>query len=472
MSKRVFISYSHLEKDTICAESLEHFLKLQNCEVWIDYNSIKGGNAWALDIDIAIQKADAVIAILSKNSVQSEQVVREINLALERRMKEKETFSLIFLTIGQYHSTWFQCENIDKIKQYLNDYQYIQLKSNGALTMSTRESILKALSQEMVDYEKNQICNYIFDEATPQEQKDNHSLNKRYYRLHASELSPSTVISYVMDNQWLPNEMIEDKRYSDIFYKDGFCSPEIKKYMETYRKKHLYSSLMFNRQLVLNRAALLNNHFLQKYYVKKQGSPKKEQDAFLELLNNGSIVTFFYENNFIDPWVNAKNLGYSVSENIVEDWNSLVENTSMYCVRENWSMEVDFHKIEITKFTETISLDERGNKLLAENFGIKNKEAFYMKLKNIEETVFANTHQNKDTVAMYNRSTFYKDFIVDNEYDGNPVLDCIIDKKKPFCLELKKIIDIYYNAIFINLLHCNVQMPIDTSPKDLFISIF
>lgn len=475
MSKRIFISYSHLSKDTVCAKALEHFLVSQKCEVWIDYNHIKGGDIWAADIDVAIQKSDAVIVILSKNSIQSEQVLREIKLAL-KRTKEKDTFTLLFVTIGQFHNTWFNTDNIDNrlkhnLNKYLSEHQYIQLKPNGALTIASTNTILSALNHEKIYVDKTEDdCNkYVFDEGDPQPHQDNYSKNKHYHRLHMSDLSPSTTVPYVMDNQWLPNEILEDKHYRELFLKEGFHSPDIQTYMETYRNKHLYLSLMFNRQLVLNRAALLNNHLLQNYYSKLDGFNKNEQKAFKELLNDGSIIAFFYDDDLIDPKIEPDKLDYSVRDNIIKDWNTLVRNTSMYCMRENWSREVDYHKVELTKFSETISLDERGNELLAENFKIKNKKEFYLKLKEIEEVVFNKTHENKKDVDMYNRSGFYRDFVVDNAYEGNAVLDCIFDQSKEFHLELKKIIDIYYNSIFINLLHCNLQIPMNTSPKDIFI---
>lgn len=476
MNKRVFISYSH--KDQACAKAIEKFLTRQNCEVWIDYKNIKVDEAWADDIKIAITKSDAFLVLLSKDSIQREEVIKEINLAIERK-KEDPSLKLVFVTIGQFRENWFYQDKTTtndkrktKIKNRLKTYQYIQLNHNGALTLSSTKLILDALGSERIftNKEITDRSSYIYEEGDPLEVKDNDSKNGHFYRLHTNDLSPSTLIPYVMDEQWLPSEIIEEgSTYHDTFYKEGFHSNVIQEYMENYQLKHLYASLLYSRQIVLNRAALLNNRLLQKFYFLTSKLKKSEKKAFVDLLNDGSIITLLYDDDLITPQVIEEKIDYDVSEAAIENWNKLVQETSMYCIRENWSKEADFHKTELTRFTETISLDDTGNKMMAENFGIKDENAFFFKLKEIEETVFEKTHHSdKPFVEPYSRSKFYKDFIVDT-HKKNSVIDCIFDQSKPFHLELKKMMDIYYNSIFINLLECDPQLPMNTLPKDLFI---
>lgn len=77
--KKIFISYSR--GDTEYVSSLVIALRKQGFEVWFDKN-IRTGTDWDDTIEEELKKADALVLILSKTSVASENVKDEISFAM------------------------------------------------------------------------------------------------------------------------------------------------------------------------------------------------------------------------------------------------------------------------------------------------------------------------------------------------------------------------------------------------------
>ncbi len=78
-AKKIFISYSR--RDTEYVKSLVEALRKQGFEVWFD-NNIRTGTDWDDTIESELQNADAIVLILSKTSVASENVKDEISYAM------------------------------------------------------------------------------------------------------------------------------------------------------------------------------------------------------------------------------------------------------------------------------------------------------------------------------------------------------------------------------------------------------
>lgn len=77
--KKIFISYSR--RDTEYVSTLVEALRKQGFEVWFDKN-IRTGTDWDDTIEEELKKADAVVLVLSKTSVASENVKDEISFAI------------------------------------------------------------------------------------------------------------------------------------------------------------------------------------------------------------------------------------------------------------------------------------------------------------------------------------------------------------------------------------------------------
>jgi hypothetical protein len=81
----IFLSYSR--KDKGIAEQLENRLKAAGYEMWIDIEGIRGGDLWREAIVKAIDQADALLVLLSPNSVKSDNVCTELVLATENKTR-------------------------------------------------------------------------------------------------------------------------------------------------------------------------------------------------------------------------------------------------------------------------------------------------------------------------------------------------------------------------------------------------
>jgi len=76
---RIFISYSR--RDLEIVNSIAEKIEAAGMGVWIDRQDIKAGKTWRIQIVEAIATCDAFVLMLSSNSVVSDNVRREIDLA-------------------------------------------------------------------------------------------------------------------------------------------------------------------------------------------------------------------------------------------------------------------------------------------------------------------------------------------------------------------------------------------------------
>lgn len=71
----VFISHSN--QDHAAALAVVNALRRAGYDIWVDFENIRGGADWLCEIQAGIARCDAVVAILSKASVESVWVERE-----------------------------------------------------------------------------------------------------------------------------------------------------------------------------------------------------------------------------------------------------------------------------------------------------------------------------------------------------------------------------------------------------------
>lgn len=479
LKKKIFISYSH--QDHICARGIARFLLRQNFDVWIDADKLIAGQNWAGNIDEAIKNAEVFIALISKNSVRRAEVLREIADALERRQKEKK-YQVLFVVIGNVHTSWFVNGNRnvnERIIKHLKEVQFVQLDAKANITISKMQNLLRAIEGKIIYSDSLELTkedHYIYESGMPEKIYDEDAENC-FFRIHASDLAPSTVFPFALDNQWLPDEIMdEDSELKGEFLKYGFESEKIEEYLDDFQMKNLCLALIHSRQIIVNRASILNSHSLQRLYCDEYGYDSDEKAAFLKLLRDGSIVVFLYGDKEITPYI-SKLPKYSIKKSVVEEWNNLCMQIPMYCIRENWETPIDTHRQEFAKQCTTLAINSEMNNMLAECFGFNeaDKKEFFTILKEIEMTVFLQTHiigtGYRGTVEGYSRSSFYKSFIVAEKTKEHPepVLYCIFDREKPFQKQLKKLIDVYYNSIFTNKFNCSAMIPNNIKPEDTFI---
>ncbi len=81
----IFLSYSR--SDAQQADDWVTHLEQSGYRVWIDRADIRGGQQWNATIVRSIREAQALILLLSPNSARSDNVRREIDLAVEAKKR-------------------------------------------------------------------------------------------------------------------------------------------------------------------------------------------------------------------------------------------------------------------------------------------------------------------------------------------------------------------------------------------------
>lgn len=82
---KIFFSYSR--KDTNQIEQLNDVLESANHEVWVDTQDIRAGAQWQTSIVQAIVESDFFLIALSQNSIKSDNVRRELVIAVNNKKK-------------------------------------------------------------------------------------------------------------------------------------------------------------------------------------------------------------------------------------------------------------------------------------------------------------------------------------------------------------------------------------------------
>ncbi len=112
----VFISYSHA--DSVFANTLAAHLVKNNAHVWIDSWELNVGDSILAHVQKAIQESSALLIILSKASVESAWVKKELNAGLMRELDEKKVLVLPVLLED--------CE----IPMFLREKMYADFRTN------------------------------------------------------------------------------------------------------------------------------------------------------------------------------------------------------------------------------------------------------------------------------------------------------------------------------------------------------
>lgn len=85
----IFISYSQQDKDFV--DNLARNLVTAKHNVWMDRWELSLGDSLTQKIEGALTKANAILVIISKNSVESNWCKRELSAGLIRELEEKKT---------------------------------------------------------------------------------------------------------------------------------------------------------------------------------------------------------------------------------------------------------------------------------------------------------------------------------------------------------------------------------------------
>ena len=83
MSAEVFVSYSSLDRDRVMP--VVESLRGNGISVWVDEGNIHAADLWSEQIVQAIADCRVMVVMLSQNSTDSHNVVKEVMLASEQK---------------------------------------------------------------------------------------------------------------------------------------------------------------------------------------------------------------------------------------------------------------------------------------------------------------------------------------------------------------------------------------------------
>lgn len=128
----IFISYSHQDKGFV--DALARNLVYARHNVWIDTWELNAGESLLDRVQEAIGESDAILVVLSENSINSEWCKREVNAGLIRELDEKRAI-LIPCIVGD-------CE----IPLFIRDKLYVDFRSDKGAAFELLDRSLRKIS--------------------------------------------------------------------------------------------------------------------------------------------------------------------------------------------------------------------------------------------------------------------------------------------------------------------------------------
>ncbi len=150
----VFVSYSR--KDSKTTEELIGFLKSKNLRIWQDTDKIRSGDNYKSKIVSAIQHSKTFIFISSKNSNQSENVPKEVALAVKKHIP---VIPFKIDSAPYVDEIAYDITNIDFITlNEENAFEKLYIAVASKLKSDCASIIDRACAEENIGVFKPQIC--------------------------------------------------------------------------------------------------------------------------------------------------------------------------------------------------------------------------------------------------------------------------------------------------------------------------
>ena len=158
----IFISYSR--NDAKEATILVDELRLNGYSVWIDHAGIHGASNWTTEIVEALDSCSTVIFLISPDSVNSENVAREIHLASE---KKKHLLPVVITEVELPVNFQYPLAGLQKVR--FKDTGAIHNALQNLIQKSdTREPIKQIQSKKTTDDGFIHLAVLPFDDLSPQ----------------------------------------------------------------------------------------------------------------------------------------------------------------------------------------------------------------------------------------------------------------------------------------------------------------
>jgi len=268
-------------------------------------------------------------------------------------------------------------------------------------------------------------------------------------QLKPGDLKRVTVVAQCLDDQWVPRGML------DRMIEDGLSFADVREQREARVRAEYYRSLLNAQQVVVNRAYLYNSPVVFRDY--QEGS--ESRDAFRSMLDSGAILPFLYTER-----TPTEQPSFLVDDVGFEAWKRICAEASPKCVRLSWDDSENARQTEIQlrrRFNEFVTAVRfRDAKIFARELGRGKSDADALKKRLRELTSFQ--LEVEEEKGFVNRADLYRKFV---NVDGMPPAEGKFDSGKPFCAEIKQILDLNYNVNLPDALDAFALTPIDSPPR-------
>ena len=450
-----FVSFSHTDMAQVRA--VVNALRGAGLSVWYDENgkAIHAGKKWDAFIDQRIREADQCIIFFSRISVNREQVVRELML-MRKLNKQIIPVCLERVPLNKVKNT--------EVQTFMQQFQSINLRTYGRhITRAFLQALLNRLGAPAVCQNTQPLAEaeeiaYLYEDGLP--------IRQEYagpegpcvlYQLTRGDISPTTVFPRAMDNQYFSDralqrdDLFQDPRHANLSERRARLAEQ----KARTQRQELMRSLLHYPQVLLNRAFFLNSPALQHCYCRDDPAyDAGEEQALGQLMDCGALLIYLMREP--DP---THAPAFDVPTAVIRQWAAFCQRHTPFCLKLDWNEEANGRearrKMEIPFFEFCVNLcnDSYRADWLAQAMGIPEERwpDFRRRLEDVRLTALANG-------VGYSRNQFYQHFVT---APGTDVSDSFLDPRKPFAMELKKVIDLKYNCNFADACGCLLHEPPD-----------
>src|SRR6266536_2080268 len=274
-----------------------------------------------------------------------------------------------------------------------------------------------------------------------------------FVKLKPSQLATAAIIPQVLDNQWVPQQLIAE------MIRNGKGLEDIKSERKKYILKEWRRALVYGEQVIVNRAFMYNNDVVVDDY-----DDKENRQYFKKLLENAVIVPYLYTEN--SPEEKPE---FTSNQKLWDKWLETITDTKLSCIRLDWNdQEKDLEQLASNFHKYIKTLDTPGQpESLASYLNIPEGQLYDFRKKIYEVSDYATAvsrdldPSNKNKKKFVTRNMLYSKFVSAPDTkvnDGNY-------SDSPFSAELKQIFDLKYNVNLPDAFGRYALTPEDSLPR-------
>lgn len=261
-----------------------------------------------------------------------------------------------------------------------------------------------------------------------------------FSRVTVDQIHPMAVVAQSLDNQWVPPDLLRR------MLRSGQDLAAVRSALREQVRGEYIRALVNSPQVVINRAFLYNNPVVFESFLPE--SP--DRDAFLKLLTSGAILQMLVgEDSPIDPPAfleRRETPNFTLLKQGWEAWVAAAEEAHVHSLRFSWEDRGANNEQIRTRlgaaFTRRAqTLVNLYGPSLAHHLGVDLDTALKIKEHLVRVTERCADHARHDQAIT--REKLYAEFVT---VDGKDPALGQYDNGKPFCAEVKNLIDLAYNV--------------------------